>query len=135
VRFRAACWDEINFNDAEWRIPSSRMKMREEHVVPLSRQASSLLREFHLISGHGKYLFPNRRRPDAYITATTLNRALERMGFLGHGTIGFSAHGFRATASTILNEAGFRPDVTERKLARRTGSSCKERVPLSRQLS
>jgi len=51
------------------------------------------------------------------MTATTLNRALERMGFNGKDTIGFSAHGFRATASTILNEAGYRPDVIERQLA------------------
>jgi integrase len=51
------------------------------------------------------------------MTATTLNRALERMGFNGKDSIGFSAHGFRATASTILNETGFRPDVIERQLA------------------
>ena len=51
------------------------------------------------------------------MTATTLNRALERMGFNGKDSIGFSAHGFRATASTILNEIGFRPDVIERQLA------------------
>jgi integrase len=51
------------------------------------------------------------------MTATTLNRALERMGFNGKDSIGFSAHGFRATASTILNESGFRPEVIERQLA------------------
>jgi integrase len=62
-------------------------------------------------------LFPNYRNPKDCMTATTLNRALERMGFNGKGSIGFSAHGFRATASTILNEMGYRPDVIERQLA------------------
>jgi integrase len=51
------------------------------------------------------------------MTATTINRALERMGFLGEGTIGFSGHGFRSTASTMLNEIGIRPDAIERQLA------------------
>jgi integrase len=62
-------------------------------------------------------LFPNYRNPKACMTATTLNRALERMGFNGKDSIGFSAHGFRATASTMLNEIGFRSDVIERQLA------------------
>ena len=62
-------------------------------------------------------LFPNYRRPKDCMTATTLNRALERMGFNGKDSIGFSAHGFRATASTLLNEMGYRSDVIERQLA------------------
>jgi integrase len=62
-------------------------------------------------------MFPNYRNPKTCMTATTLNRALERMGFNGKDSIGFSAHGFRATASTILNELNFRPDVIERQLA------------------
>jgi integrase len=62
-------------------------------------------------------LFPNYRNPKACMTATTLNRALERMGFNGKDSVGFSAHGFRATASTILNEMGYRSDVIERQLA------------------
>ena len=57
------------------------------------------------------------------MTATTLNRALERMGFNGKGSIGFSAHGFRATASTMLNELGYRPDVIERQLAHKDRNS------------
>ena len=56
-------------------------------------------------------LFPNLRSPGKIMTSTTLNRALERMGFNGKGTIGFSSHGFRATASTLLNEQGYRPDL------------------------
>jgi integrase len=93
------------------------MKMRELHIVPLSRQAVELLRELHTHTGGREMLFPNYRNPKTCMTATTLNRALERMGFNGKDTIGFSAHGFRATASTILNEIGFRPDVIERQLA------------------
>jgi integrase len=117
IELRAAQWSEFDFDDAEWRIPTSRMKMREVHVVPLSRQALYLLENLKKETGDGIYLFPNRRRARAPMTATTINRALERMGFLGEGSIGFSGHGFRATASTMLNEAGFRPDVVERQLA------------------
>jgi integrase len=117
IELRAARWTEIDFAKAEWRIPADRMKMREVHIVPLSRQAVAILKSLYVISGHREFLFPNRRDPRRCITATTLNRALERMGFLGEGSIGFSAHGFRATASTMLNEAGFRSDVIERQLA------------------
>ena len=114
---RAARWGEFDLERSEWRIPAERMKMREPHIVPLSAQAVELLRELHELTGNRGYLFPNSRSPDACMTATTLNRALERMGFAGKDGIGFSAHGFRATASTILNEAGYRPDVIERQLA------------------
>lgn len=117
IELRAARWEEIDFVRAEWRIPADRMKMREVHIVPLSRQAIAILKALYVINGHREFLFPNKRDYKRYITATTLNRALERMGFLGEGSIGFSAHGFRATASTMLNEAGFRSDVIERQLA------------------
>lgn len=114
---RAAEWAEFDLERAEWRIPAERMKMREAHVVPLSRQAVVLLRELLSYTGGGRFLFPNIRTPGTCMTATTLNRALERMGFNGGESIDFSAHGFRATASTLLNELGYRPDVIERQLA------------------
>ena len=117
IELRAAQWSEIDFDRAEWRIPAERMKMREPHLVPLSTQALALLRELHKLTGNQRWLFPNYRRPETCMTATTLNRALERMEFNGKDSIGFSAHGFRATASTILNEAGYRADVIERQLA------------------
>lgn len=117
VELRAAHWTEIDLDRAEWRVPAERMKMREAHIVPLSRQAVELLRELHTYTGGRGMLFPNYRNPKTCMTATTLNRALERMGFNGKDSIGFSAHGFRATASTILNEIGFRSDVIERQLA------------------
>lgn len=117
VELRAAHWAEFDLDRAEWRIPAERMKMREPHIVPLSRQAVELLRELHTHTGGRSFLFPNYRNPKTCMTATTLNRALERMGFNGKDSIGFSAHGFRATASTMLNELGFRSEVIERQLA------------------
>lgn len=114
---RQAPWSEFDLDRAEWRIAAERMKMREAHIVPLSRQAVGLLRELYTHTGGRPLLFPNHRNPDDCMTMTTLNRALERMGFNGRGTIGFSAHGFRATASTMLNELGFRSEVIERQLA------------------
>ena len=117
VELRMAPWTEIDIDRAEWRISAQRMKMREAHIVPLSRQAVVLLRELSTFTGGRAFLFPNYRNPKTPMTATTLNRALERMGFNGKDSVGFSAHGFRATASTILNETGFRSDVIERQLA------------------
>jgi integrase len=117
VELRKASWSEFDFDYAEWRIPAERMKMREPHIVPLSIQAVNLLKELRTYTGGRDFLFPNYRRPKDCMTATTLNRALERMGFNGKESIGFSAHGFRATASTILNETGYRSDVIERQLA------------------
>lgn len=117
VELRKAEWSEFNEDFTEWRIPAERMKMREGHVVPLSKQAGELLRELKTYTGGRRFLFPNYRNPKTCMTATTLNRALERMGFNGKDSIGFSAHGFRSTASSILNEKGYRPDVIERQLA------------------
>jgi len=117
AELRGAAWAEVDLLRAEWRIPAGRMKMREAHLVPLSDQVLALLEELHTHTGGRQWLFPNYRNPKTHMSATTLNRALERMGFTGKDGIGFSAHGFRATASTILNEQGFRSDVIERQLA------------------
>ena len=113
VELRAAEWKELDLDKAEWRIPAERMKMRDQHIVPLSSQAVALLRELQGLTGGQRWLFPNYRRPKTHMSGTTTNRALERMGYAGK----LSSHGFRATASTILNESGFRPDVIERQLA------------------
>lgn len=117
VELRAARWEEFDLERAEWRIPAERMKMREPHLVPLSEQAVELLRELQTHTGARPFLFPNYRTPKICMTITTLNRKLERLGFNGKDSIGFSPHGFRATASTILNEMGYRADVIERQLA------------------
>lgn len=117
VELRKANWTEFNFDTEEWRIPAERMKMKIPHVVPLSKQAIIRLRELQTITGSGLHLFPNLRRPGAFMTATTINQALKRVGFSGTGTIGFSAHGFRGTASTILYEKEYRSEVIEKQLA------------------
>ena len=106
-------WPEFDLDAAEWRIPGSRMKMREDHIVPLSSQAVALLGELHDLTGSGKHVFPNRQHPRKFMARSTLHRALCVIGFAGK----FSPHGFRATASTMLNELAYRPDVIERQLA------------------
>ncbi|MEJ1960960.1 MAG: integrase arm-type DNA-binding domain-containing protein [Gammaproteobacteria bacterium] len=111
---RAAEWSEIDLDAAEWRIPAVRMKMRELHVVPLAQQAVDLLRKLHPITGSGRYLFPSLRAPTRPISENTLGAALRRLGFSKDE---MTAHGFRAMASTLLNEQGFPPDVIELQLA------------------
>jgi integrase len=110
---RGARWQEIDFEKKEWRIPGERMKMRELHIVPLSEQVINVLKELQLINGSKEHLFPNRNKPMTFISENTLLYAIYRMGYHSRTTV----HGFRATASTILNEHGFKPDVIERQLA------------------
>lgn len=117
IELRGAKWQEIDLEARMWRVPASRMKMGVEHLVPLSTQVVALMQELQSITGASAWMFPNYRRPDDCMTATTINRALERMGFAGSGSIGFSAHGFRGTASTILHEKGFLSAAIERQLA------------------
>ncbi len=110
---RGAEWTEINWEKCEWRIPAERMKMKELHIVPLSRQAVGVLRELQQLTGGRRYLFPNGHNPATFMSENTMLYALYRMGYHSRAT----GHGFRSTASTILNEHGFRPDVIERQLA------------------
>jgi len=105
-------WVEFDLNNALWIIPAERMKMRAEHVVPLTRQSLAILSELKEISYGSRYVFPGRNR-DKPISNNTLLFALYRLGYKGKMT----GHGFRAVASTILNEAAFQPDVIERQLA------------------
>jgi integrase len=114
---RGASWNEFDLEAREWRIPAERMKMRDPHIVPLSKQVIRLLKDLQTSGTVQGNLFPNLRSPSKVMTSTTLNRALERMGFNGKGTIGFSSHGFRATASTMLHEQGFRTELIEKQLA------------------
>lgn len=95
------------------RILAERMKMQWEHIVPLSRQALEILRELRATNGHRRYVFMNTANHDKPISENTMLYALYRMGYHSRAT----GHGFRATASTILNEQGWRPDVIERQLA------------------
>lgn len=107
-----ATWDEIDLDGATWVVPAERMKMRTEHVVPLSRQAVAVLNELKPIAGESRFVLPGRNS-DKPISNNTLLFALYRLGYKGRMT----GHGFRSVASTILNESGFHPDVIERQLA------------------
>ena len=111
---RSAEWCELDLDAAEWRIPAERMKMREEHIVPLARQAVAILREVQPLTGDGRYVFPSLRSRQRPMSENTINAALRRMGFDKDTMTG---HGFRAMASTRLNEMGWKPDIIERQLA------------------
>lgn len=124
VELRKAPWSEFDLDAALWTIPPERMKKRRIHLVPLSPQAVDLLRELHDITGANVHLFPNNRRPRDVMTATTINRALEHMGYPSGF---FTGHDFRATASTHLHEMGYRSEVVDMQLAHadddRTGAA------------
>lgn len=113
---RLATWAEFELDDGEptWRIPAERMKMRDAHVVPLSRQAVAVLRELRAITGPEGFLFPGLRSRLRPISDNTMNAALRRLGFSKDEQTG---HGFRTVASTLLNEQGFDPDCIELQLA------------------
>lgn len=112
---RKAQWCEIDFDNAEWNIPAERMKMRIAHLVPLSRQALDILRDLYEMTGSGRLLFPNVRNPSRAMSDTSINAALQRMGFERDEMTG---HGFRAMARTIMDEVlGIRPDFIEHQLA------------------
>lgn len=113
---RGAEWGEIDVAKAEWRIAAHRMKMREQHLVPLSRQAVAVLRELEPITGRVRYAFPSPRSSERPLSENALTAALRRMGYTGEQ---MTWHGFRAMASTLLNERGFAPDVIELQLAHR----------------
>lgn len=112
---RTAEWAEIDLGGAEWRIPGSKMKMKVDHIVPLSKQAVEILRSVHPISGHGRYVFPSLRTGGRPMSDNTINAALRG---LGYSKDVHTAHGFRAMARTILDEVlGERVDFIEHQLA------------------
>jgi len=111
---RRAEWTEVDIDRAEWRIPGAKMKMRVEHVVPLSTQALAILKELRPLTGGGRFLFPCLRDSRSCMSDGTITAALRRLGFTKEE---MSAHGFRAMASTMLNEMGWATDVVERQLA------------------
>jgi len=107
-------WSEINFDAAEIRIQAHRMKMREQHIVPLSRQVVALLREIHQLTGGGRFVFPSELTPSRCMSENTVNTALRRLGYTKEEMTG---HGFRSLASTRLHEMGYNSDVIERQLS------------------
>jgi len=110
----AAQWSEFDFDKAEWHIPAERMKMREAHWVPLSKQSVKLLEELRQHS-HGDHLFPNQRDPRKPMSGNAINALLGRLGYLDQT----KPHGIRALFSTYANGAGWNPDVIEKCLAHR----------------
>jgi integrase len=111
---RQAAWSEVDLEGALWRIPAERMKAREAHLVPLSRQAVQILNELKPVTGAGRLLFPSLRSQERPISNNTLNAALRRLGYSIDEMV---AHGFRSMASTCLNEQGWHPDLIELQLA------------------
>jgi len=112
---RKAEWSDIDLDRAEWRIPAAKMKMKDEHIIPLSRQAIAIFNEIKPLTGTGQYVFPSVRSHARPMSENTVNGALRRLGYTGDE---MTAHGFRGMASTRLNEAHlFHPDAIERQLA------------------
>ena len=115
TELRAARWSEFEGLDGPeplWRIPPERMKMRFEHLVPLSPQAVAVLQELRPLAGRSPQLFPSPSK-EGFMSNNTMLFAMYRMGYHGRATV----HGFRGVASTWLNEAGYHPDWIERQLA------------------
>lgn len=111
---RKAEWSEIDFEAALWRIPANKMKMRRIHLVPLSRQAISILKDTELLTGRSQYVFHSVRTNRRPMSENTVTGALRRLGYPS-GTM--TGHGFRAMASTRLHEMGWNTDIIERQLA------------------
>ena len=116
---RQAEWSEIDFDKAVWTIPAARMKQRQPHRVPLSQQAISILGEARAVSGDGGFVFPKLGSSLKPMCENAINGALRRMDY---GPDQMTAHGFRSTASTLLNESGkWNPDAIERALSHADG--------------
>jgi len=112
---RLSQWQEYDFDNAVWTIPEGRMKMRKVHFVPLSRQVIALLGEAAAFRGNGSYVFASVRTWQRPMSENTLNAALRRLGYTGDEMV---SHGFRSTASTLLNQSGlWQKDVIEKALA------------------
>jgi integrase len=116
IEFRTMEWAHLQLygTSPEWRVPWRRMKMREPHIVPLSRQAAEILREIHLLTGNGRWVFPQLRNPDRPMSANCITAALRAIGYSGTE---MSWHGFRSLASTQLNELGWNDRWIETQLS------------------
>ena len=117
---RHAEWSEINLDNAEWKIPAEKMKNRNPHIVPLSRQSIAVLQDLQPLTGQGHYVFPSLRSGQRPMSNNTVLAALRRMGYAKEE---MSGHGFRSMASTLLNEQGWNRDAIERQLAHAEGNS------------
>ena len=112
---RMALWSEFDLDQAVWKVPAERMKMRRPHMVPLSHQVLAYLEELRPLTGPEGYVFPAFHTWKRPLSENTINQAFRRMGY-GVGEV--TPHGLRTTASTLLNESGkWSPDAIERSLA------------------
>jgi integrase len=111
---RHAEWNEIDLDQAEWRIPAEKMKMNSPHIVPLSKQAVAVLERIQPVTNESRYVFPSERTLSRPMSENTVNAALRRMGYTKDELTG---HGFRSMASTLLHEKGWKSDIIERQLA------------------
>ena len=111
---RQAEWTEISGDD--WRIPAEKMKMKKPHIIPLAAQALEILEKMRPITGHGRYIYPSNKSPagDRPMSENTVRVALRWMGYTNEQ---MTPHGFRAMATTILNENGFNENWIERQMA------------------
>lgn len=107
-------WDEIDLENAEWLIPAEKMKMGVAHIVPLATQAVAIMREIQPLTGYGKYVFQGERDHDRPMSDNAIRSALRRMGWANDE---MTPHGFRAMASTILDNMGYKQEWLERQLA------------------
>ena len=117
---RQAEWAEMQLDQAEWRIPAKKMKMKRDHIVPLSTQSIAILEDIQPLTGSGRYVFPSVLTPTRPMSENTVNSALKRLGYTKEEMTG---HGFRSMASTLLNENGWSADAIERQLAHVEGNS------------
>ncbi len=98
-----ARWGEIDFDNAQWRLPAERMKMKTPHIVPLSNQALEILNTLKELTSYSEFIFPNQCNRTKSMSNNTILKALEVMGYKGKMT----GHGFRGLASTALHEQGY----------------------------
>jgi integrase len=115
-------WAEIDWKKALWRLPPDKMKTRQAHDVPLSTQAISILKDLEPLTGNLPYVFPNARRRKHHASPATINSALQKLGYDTKQIQ--SAHGFRASARTLLDEQlGYRLEWIEQQLAHQVRDS------------
>lgn len=117
---RQAEWAEIDLENAVWRIPAAKMKMRIEHVVPLSIQAVAILEGLRPLTQRSRYVFPNERSRERPMSENAVLAALRTLGIPKEELVG---HGFRHMATTLLRELGFRDELVDRQLAHKAGGS------------
>ena len=125
IELASAPWDEFNLETAEWLIPGKRMKMKVDHIVPLSTQALAIIQELRSLSTtESPWLLPHNENPEKHMARDTFSNAMRNMGYQGKAV----PHGFRSMASTMLNEMGFNSNWIEKQLAHATPDDNKIRA-------